>query len=151
MKKLIKENKILFVLSIVILVSLIAIVIGLLSYFYKDDGDKYGNRLDGIENYPVSENAGSEIKALYDSGVESVSVDVKGKIIYVMLDVSNGVSKADAQGYAIKALDVFSDEIKGFYDIQFMITCKTSSEETTMYPMMGSKHSGNNKIVWTNN
>lgn len=151
MKKVIKENKILFVLSIIILVSIVAIAIGLLSYFYKDDGDKYGNRLDGIENYPVSESASSDIKALYESGVESVSVDVKGKIIYVILDVSSGISKGDAQGYAIKALDVFSDEIKGFYDIQFMITCKNSSEETTMYPMMGSKHSGNTQIVWTNN
>lgn len=151
MKKVIKENKILFVLTLIILLSLIAIGFGLISYFYKDDGDKYGNRLDGIENYPVNENAEADIKALYESGVESVSVDIKGKIIYVIIDVSNGVSKADAQGYAIKALDVFSDEVKGFYDIQFMITCKNSSEETTMYPMMGSKHSGNTQVVWTNN
>ena len=48
MKNLIKENKVLFVLSLVIFVSLIAIGIGVISYFYSKDGDKYGNRLEGI-------------------------------------------------------------------------------------------------------
>lgn len=151
MKNLIKENKVLFVLSLVIFVSLIAIGIGVISYFYSKDGDKYGNRLEGIEKYPINENVADEIKSLYESGVESVKVDVKGKIIYIIIDVQDGVSKNDAQGYAIKSLEKFSDEIKGFYDIQFMITCKNAKEETTMYPMMGSKHSGNAQVIWTNN
>ncbi len=151
MKKIIKENKVLFGLAIILLIALVAIVIGLISMFYSDEGDKYGNRLNGIDKYPISENIKDDIKALYESGVESVNVDVKGKIIYVIIDVSNGVSKEDARGFAIKALEKFSDEEKKFYDIQFMITCKTASEETTMYPMMGAKHSENSQIIWTNN
>lgn len=151
MKKVIKENKVLFVLALVLLVSLVAIVIGLLSMFYNDGGDRYGDRLTGIENYKVPENIAEDIKSLYESGVESVSVDVKGKIIYVIFDVSNGISKEDARGFAIRSLEKFSDEIKSFYDMQFIITCKNATEETTMYPMMGAKHSENSQIVWTNN
>lgn len=151
MKKMIKENKVLFVLALIIFISLIAIVIGLLTYFYKSDGDKYGNRLDGVDKYPISKDISSEIKSLYETGVQSVSVDVKGKIIYIIIDVNDGVSKEDARGYAIKSLEKFSDDIKSFYDIQFMITCKSITEPTTMYPMMGSKHSGNSQVIWTNN
>lgn len=151
MKKIIKENKVLFVLAIIIFISLIAIVIGLLTYFYNKDGDKYGNRLDGIEKYSISKTIDEDIKSLYESGVDSVKVDIKGKIIYIIIYVNDGVSKNDARSYAIKALDKFTEEEKKFYDIHFTIDTKNKSEETTMYPMMGSKHAGNNQVVWTNN
>lgn len=151
MKKMIKENKVLFALAIVLLVALVSIVIGLLAMFYSDGGDKYGDRLNGIEEHQVPETITEDIKSLYESGVESVSVDIKGKIIYVILDVSNGIGKEDARGFAIRSLEKFSDDVKGFYDIQFMITCKNASEETTIFPMMGAKHSENSQIIWTNN
>lgn len=151
MKKVIKENKVLFVLALIVIISLILIGVGLVKYFYSSSGDKYGDRLNGIEKHKLSNTLADDIKALYESGVESVSVDTKGKIIYVIMDVSDGVSKVDAQSYAIKALDVFSDDDKSFYDIQFMITCKNASEETTTYPMEGYKNSNNTQVVWTNN
>lgn len=151
MKKVIKENKVLFVLALIVIISLILIGVGLIKYFYSSSGDKYGDRLNGIEEHKLSNTLADDIKALYESGVESVSVDTKGKIIYVIMDVSDGVSKVDAQSYAIKALDVFSDDDKSFYDIQFMITCKNASEETTTYPMEGYKNSNNTQVVWTNN
>ena len=37
MKKVIKENRILFILAVIILVSLVLIGIGLISYFYGND------------------------------------------------------------------------------------------------------------------
>lgn len=151
MKKVIKENKVLFVLALIVIISLILIGVGLVKYFYSSSGDKYGDRLNGIEEHKLSNTLADDIKALYESGVESVSVDTKGKIIYVIMDVSDDVSKVDAQSYAIKALDVFSDDDKSFYDIQFMITCKNASEETTTYPMEGYKNSNNTQVVWTNN
>ena len=151
MKKLIKENKVLFVLALIILVSLICIGVGLITYFYSEDGDKYGNRLEGIDNYPISENISEEIRSLYESGVESLNVDVRGKVIHIVIDVSAGVSKGDAQSIATRALEKFTDEQKSFYDISFLITCKNNTEETTMYPMQGMKNSENSQIVWTNN
>lgn len=151
MKKLIKENKVLFALSIIILISLICIGVGLISYFYSEDGDKYGNRLDGIENYPISDNIDDDIKSLYESGVQTLNVDIRGKVIYIIMDVTAGVSKADAQSMAVRALEKFTDEQKSFYDISFLITCKGITEETTMYPMQGMKNSENSQIVWTNN
>ena len=151
MKKLIKENKVLFVLSIIILISLICIGVGLISYFYSEDGDKYGNRLEGIENYPISETIEQDIRGLYESGIESLKVDLRGKVIYIIMDVSVGISKVDAQSMGVKALEKFTDEQKSFYDISFLITCNGNTEETTIFPMQGMKNSENSQIVWTNN
>lgn len=151
MKKVIKENKVLFILAVIVLVSLILMGVGLIKYFYSTNGDKYGDRLNDIEKHKLKSTLADDIKALYEGGVETVSVDVKGKIVYIIMNVSDGVSKVDSQSYAVKALDVFSDEDKSYYDIQFMITCKNASEETTIYPMEGYKNSSNTQIVWTNN
>ncbi len=151
MKKVIKENKVLFVLALIVIISLVLIGVGLIKYFYSSSGDKYGDRLTGIEKHKLKNSIENDIKAMYESGVEKVSIDVKGKIIYIIMDVSDGVSKVDAQSYAIKSLDAFSDEEKAFYDIQFMITCKNISEETTSFPIEGYKNSNNTQVIWTNN
>ncbi len=148
MKKIIKENKVLFVLSIIILICLVLIAVGLISYFYSEDDDVYGSRLDGIEDYPISESIDNDIKSLYESGVVDVNVDVRGKIIYIIMDVSSGVSTVDAQNMAIKALEKFTDEEKNFYDIQFTMTCNTSEEALSTYPMEGYKRAGNAQIMW---
>lgn len=151
MKKVIKENKVLFALALVIFISLIVIVIGLITYFYSTDGDKYGSRLKDIEKYPISKKIDEEIMALYDTLVLDVKVNIHGKIIYIIMDVCDGASKQDARAFAEKALTKFSDEEKSYYDIQFMITCKNASEETTVYPQEGLKSSKNSYIIWTNN
>jgi len=150
-KKLIKENKVLFVLAIVIIIALVAMVIGLLSYFYGNEETPYGDRLDGIDKFPISKKIDKEIKSLYETGVESVEVDIRGKIIYIILDVSNGISKADARSMAVKALDKFNDEEKDFYDIQFLVTCETAAEKTSIYPMQGLKRAKIATVSWTNN
>lgn len=151
MKKVIKENKVLFALALVIFISLIVIAIGLITYFYSTDGDKYGSRLKDIEKYPISKKIDEEIMSLYETGVLDVKVNIHGKIIYIIMDVTNGASKWYARSLAEKALEKFSDEEKGYYDIQFMITCKNASEETTDYPQEGLKSSKSSIIVWTNN
>lgn len=151
MKKTLKNNIVLLVLGLIVIVSLAVMVIGVFKYFYSSDGDKYGDRLNGIEEHKLNETLESDIKDLYESGVESVKTDVKGKIVYVIMDVSDGVSKTEAQNYAVEALDVFTEDEKSYYDIQFMITCKNISEESSSFPMEGYKNSSNTQIVWTNN
>ncbi len=152
MKKVIQENKVLFVLAVILLISFVLIVVGLVSYFYGGDTDPYGNRLDGIEDYPISKNIDKDIMAMYeDGGVLSVDVDVKGKIVYVIMDVKATTDKVTARSYATKALTKFSDEEKNFYDIHFTITCDTNTEENKIYPMMGSKSAKRSNISWTNN
>ncbi len=154
MKKVIKENRILFILAVIILVSLVLIGIGLISYFYGNDSSSYGDRLKDKDKYPISESISTDIEGLFTKGVKSTIVDIKGKIIYITMDVESGTSKIDAEGYAVKALEKFKEEELNYYDLQFLITCKdeeVSDGESKIFPIMGAKKARNSQIIWTNN
>lgn len=148
MKRILKENKILFVLAIIIIIAIGVMAYGLVRYFYGNDKESYGDRLSGIENYEISETIEEDIKSLYESGVDKVSVNIQGKIIYITLNVENGVNKMDAQNYAATALTKFSEEELNFYDVQFFITCKEEENEEKTYPIEGYKNSSSPSIVW---
>lgn len=154
MKKLIKENKILLCLTLVIIVSLVLICVGLISYFYGNNKDAYGDRLKDKEKYPISETIDEDIKSLYKDEVTKVNVDIKGKIIYVLMDVKDGVSVIDSQGYAVKALEKFNAEELTYYDIQFLITCENETvpkDEKSVYPIAGAKKATASQIIWAKN
>lgn len=153
MKRKLKQNRVLLALAVIIIISLILMAIGLVSYFYGNNDDKYGDRLKDKDKYPISENISEEIKSLYEKNVNDVKVDVRGKIIYIILNVDKDTSSIDAQSYAENALEKFTEEELKYYDIQFMITCKDEEKEEDMelvYPLEGYKNSNSMVIVWTN-
>ena len=153
MKRKLKQNRVLLALAVIIIISLVLIGVGLFSYFYGNNKDKYGDRLKDKDKYPISENISNDIKNIYDKGVNEVKVDVRGKIIYIILNVDKDTSVTNAQSYAESALEKFSDEELNYYDVQFMITCKDEiKEEDTelVYPLEGYKNSNSKIIVWTN-
>ena len=61
MKKLWKNNRVVFVLVIILIICFIAICSVALTFFYSKDTNEYGNRLDGIEKHQIS----SEFKSSY--------------------------------------------------------------------------------------
>lgn len=153
MKRVFSENKVLLVLAIIILISFVVIGVSLVMYFYSGNGkDSYGDRLEGIEEVQIDDNVGDLVKELYkeDKAFNDVVVNVKGKIIYINIDLKENLSLVDTQSLAIKSLEVFSEEEKAFYDIQIIITAKTVEEESDIYPLMGYKNSKNSQVVWTN-
>ncbi len=153
MKRVFSENKVLLVLAIIILISFVVIGVSLVMYFYSGNGkDSYGDRLEGIEEVQIDDNVGDLVKELYkeDKAFNDVIVNVKGKIIYINIDLKENLSLVDTQSLAIKSLEVFSEEEKAFYDIQIIITAKTVEEESDIYPLMGYKNSKNSQVVWTN-
>ena len=85
MKRVIKENKVLFVLSIIVIIALIIMAFGLLKYFYGTDTDKYGDRLKGIEEVTITEEHKDEVvKSIEeDEKVTKADLFVTGKIIYI--------------------------------------------------------------------
>ena len=153
MKRILSENKVLLVLAIIIIVSLIVIGVSMVMYFYTGNGkDEYGDRLQGIENVEISNDIDKKVAELYTdiAAFNEVVVNVKGKIIYINIDIKENLSLVDAQSLAIKSLEAFSEEEKSFYDIQIIITAKTIEEESDIYPLMGYKNAKNSQVVWTN-
>lgn len=153
MKRILSENKVLLVLAIIIIVSLIVIGVSMVMYFYTGNGkDEYGDRLQGIENVEILNDIDKKVAELYTdiAAFNEVVVNVKGKIIYINIDIKENLSLVDAQSLAIKSLEAFSEEEKSFYDIQIIITAKTTEEESDIYPLMGYKNAKNSQVVWTN-
>ena len=162
-RKLFKSKKFVmfFALSIVLLICLIIIM----RIFFPGHGSNYGNRLDGINKISFTEKDQNKITDFIkkDDKVSEAKLNIHGKIINIIFNVNKDVSKDDAKAIAGASLEKISDKVKGFYDIEFMVTKKdeegqeveiqkddgtTSKEIRKEFPIMGYKNSKNSNIVW---
>lgn len=145
-----QDNMVLWVLLGILLVCFIVIGFLFYKYFYAGTSStKYGDRLDGIENHVLNKNLESDVNSLYKDipSVNKATIDVKGKIIYIVVDFKESIKVISAQDIAMKALSKISDEDLKFYEIQFILTY-SGSEDNENYPVFGSKNANSLKVVW---
>lgn len=162
-KKLLKNKKamIFLVLFLILLVCLFL----LKGVFFPGVGSNYGHRLDGIKDIKFTDkNKDSIISSIKkDEKVSTAKMNIHGKIVNIIFNVNKDVSIEDAHAIAQASLEKFSKKVKGFYDIQFIITKTeedgeevqitnddgtTSTEIKKQFPIMGYKNSGSDNIVW---
>ena len=113
--------------------------------------DEYGSRLKNIEKYKIEENKINELKDTIskNDGVVSVNYLLTGRLIDITIVVKDDVERDISKGYAGKVLDYFTEEQKGYYDIQVLI--KSENDGSEKYPVMGYKHKSSLTFVWSNN
>ena len=157
-----KKIKIGYVLAFAAL--FIILIIGI-KLMLPNSKSKYGNRLEGIEKISFDNSAKSKIVKKINSNdkANGAKVEVQGRIINIIFNVKKDVSKDDAKAIASDSLGQIKDNVKKYYDIQYMITKKdeegTKKKETnedgkevevtvTVFPIMGYKNSKSDKIVW---
>ena len=148
--KKIRNNKVLLVLLGILLVCIIAIGILFYKFFYAGaGGTKYGNRLNGIENYPLSSNLQDEIKSLYsdNSKVGTIKVNTEGRVIYIDIDFKETLKVSEAESLAEKALEKIGENNLTYYDVHFILTY-SGEEENENFPLFGAKSSNSLKVVW---
>ena len=153
LKKIWQENSVLFVLLFILIACLIAISVVVVTYFVGDSSSKYGDRLEGIEDYPFDEDMQNEIisKIKENEIVEDVTMRVSGKSTYVMITFVPETTLVEGQSIALSSLDYFSEETLSFYDLEYMIEAE-ATEETEGFQLIGAKNvSGTGGIVWNNN
>ena len=156
MKKAIKvweENKVLFVLAIILIICLIIFIIVSLTYFYGSSKSVYGTRLDITKSTPLKDTVLNNIKIDLESNskVNSVNTIKKGKIVYVNIDYVDDVTMDEAKEIANSVVDNFSEEELNVYDIQIIISSKNTVDESKSYTLMGSRNAnGSGSIVWNN-
>lgn len=156
-KRKLKKIKLGYVLAFLAILIVIIIAIKLV---LPSGSSKYGNRLDGIKMITFGKTEEKKIvnKVKESDKVTEAKIDVQGKIINVIFNVKKDTSKDDAKKIASDSLSAVSDKVKGFYDIQYMITKEdeepTKEEkdgktiEKTEFPIMGYKNSKKDNIVW---
>jgi len=150
LKSFYKTNRVYSILMLISIICIIAILVGVLVYFFgQTSKDVYGNRLDGIDKVKISESKKNDIVNSIKSNekVKSAEVDVRGRLIYVIITVSEG-THVEVEAIAQSSFDSLDEKIKSFYDIQYIVDSQTESEEN--FPIMGYVKSGNSIIRWTN-
>lgn len=152
-KKFCKEHRIFIILMAVVVACLILIATVLIQCFYVGNGsDKYGNRLEGIENYTISESRQKDFEnnIANNEKVKSVDIMITGKIIYITMQIEPNVALVEAESIAQKSLEEFSEEEQSFYD--FNITLKqNSSDKSDGLIISGAKNKNGKGLVWNNN
>ena len=153
LKKIWQENSVLFVLLFILIACLIAISVVVITYFVGDSSSKYGDRLDGIEDYPFDEDMQKTIISQIEENeiVEDVTMRVSGKTIYITITFVPETTLVEGQSIALASIDHFSEETLSFYDLEFMIQAEATNE-TEGFQLIGAKNvSGTGGIVWNNN
>ena len=143
----IKKNKILVSLLAIAIIFFVAILIIIFSNL-SIGNNEYGNRLDNIEKYPISNEVIDEIKTDISSyeKVTSVSYNLEGKLANFILTVDDSLEEETSKNYANKILENLSDDIKNYYDIQILVD--SDNEESEVYPIIGYKHKTTDVFVW---
>ena len=151
LKSFYKNNRVYSILMIISIICIVAILVGVVLYFLgQTSKDKYGNRLEGIESVQIKDDKITDIekKITENELVKSTEVVIKGKLIYVTITLKNG-THADSESIAQSSLELFSEEEKAFYDIQYIVDNEDETTEEN-FPIMGYIKAGNSVIKWTN-
>lgn len=145
-----QDNTMLFILMGILVVCFVVIGILFYKYFYGGvSSTKYGNRLDGISEYKLSDSLEDDVNSLYEEevSVNKASVAVKGKIIYITLDFKQSIKTDKAKTLAVRALDKIGKENLTYYEVQFILTY-SGKDENKNFPIFGSKNANSLKVVW---
>lgn len=143
----IKKNKILVTLLLIAVIMFSTILIIIFSNL-SSGNDEYGNRLDGIENYPIADDTVNNIKNEISSldKVNSISYNLEGRLINFTIKVDDDLVVSEAKNYSEKIIEHFSENIKSYYDIQILID--SANDESENYPIIGYKHKTSDSLVW---
>ena len=145
----IKKHKIALIVVGVCILLIILLFFAIKNTFFANiSSSKYGNRLDGIENYPIEDSLVTDIKngLTENEIINSVSYDLEGRIINFIVQVKAETEISTAKESVLKILEYFNDDYKSFYDIQVFLTCEDG--ENTLYPTIGYKHKTSSEFKW---
>ena len=153
MKQFYKENRVFSILMIVVAVCLLLIIGITLKYFiFGSSSSPYGDRLKDEKNYKISDDLKTEVKSTLESdeSIKKASVRVSVRTIYISMEFNTGVSLEEAKGKAVTALEKFSEDELGYYDVEFILT-EESADNSEGFTIMGAKNVNGSNIVWNNN
>ena len=149
MKKFISEHKKQCLIGGIIFLAIFFIIIIWLFIVPLFSNNKYGDRLDGIEDHKISSSTIDDIENTLKGNEQVSNVDYhnEGRILNFIITVSNDMSTDNAKKLGDTILDKISDDDKKYYDIQILID---TEEENDNYPIAGYKHRTEDNFVYGN-
>lgn len=149
MKKFIKNHKKQCIIGgIIFLVIFFAIIIWLfiIPIF---SNNKYGDRLDGIEDHEISSETIDTIEeALLDNEqILDFSYNNEGRCLRFIITVDSEMSTDDAKALGDVILENIDEDDQSYYDIEFYVD---TEEDNDNYPIAGYKHKTSDTFVFGN-
>ena len=148
MKKFIKNNK-LTVITFIICVIFVIIVFAVKLTFFPDEAKAiYGDRLEGIEEVEITSKEQDNIisKLEEKAEVKKAEVDIKGRILNVIITVNDDVELDAAKALTGTITDTLEEEQTSYYDIQVFVK---KDNDDARYPIIGYKHQDKDTFSWS--
>lgn len=145
--KWIKRNMGLCIVLFLTLILLAFISVIFVKLLKENSENKYGNRLEGINDVKISSETYDSIKTeVMDSGlVTEVSTRLQGKIVYTTIIFKGDTSAGKAKEIANNTLDNYTEDERLFYDFSYFL--KWEGEESDKV-IAGNKHHDLDSIAW---
>ena len=145
------KKRTMWVIGSIVAVLFIAVIAICISILFTPTGESvYGNRLEGIENYPISNEKIDEIKKilLENKYCKEVNYQLTGRIMKFFITVEAETGSVNAQRLGDKIVDNLSETELGYYDLAIYIS---STGDDSQYPMLGAKSKNDAAIAWVVN
>jgi len=150
-KKLWNDNRVMFVLGIVVILCVIIMMFVMIKYFFGTSSSNYGDRLESISSVPFDADAKELIQNSFNSEhTLDVSVDVRGKVVYIIAKFNPSVSLDDAKKEAVDVYNKIDEKYRSLYDFNVTLL-QDVTEINTGYCLMGAKNVSGEYFVWSNN
>ena len=143
-----KHKGLIICLVILLILGIIAFVVAKKLLYPDSSKNKYGDRLNGIENYPISDNTINEMKNsfLKNEFVTNFNYNLTGRIIKITITVKSDTKVDKAQELSSIITTSLPEDYQEFYDISYTIIC---DGENDLYPVIGAKHKTSKVFSWT--
>ena len=165
MKKLLKllkknwrENRVLFVLTVILIICLIMITVVGVKYFFGSSKDKYGDRLEKSKKVGFSDKRANELakKIAEDEQIEKCNVKLMGNTVYIDIKYVPGISLDDAKAKAEATLGEISEKEASVYDISYTlyqdkVEPTEGNEGSPGFTIMGARNVKGTGLKWNNN
>lgn len=149
----IKKHKKEFILLTIVVLIILFCGIAFAIMWFSGNGDRYGDRLDGIEKVELKDSHLNDVvKTIKDDKdyVTKVSYHVEGKLVSFLVTVKDDTNADTAKevGNIVKE-ELTKDEL-AYYDVQLFLLDSNTNKEAR-YPLIGYKHKTSDVFTWSNN
>ena len=146
------RNRVLIVLVIIVLTCFCIMGVVMVKYFFGGNTSSYGDRLDDIKDMPFKEeDQQTLINTIKENDIVSdVSINVKGKIIYIRILFNEKASLDTAKAVAVKSVESISADYQSKYDLEYTLV-QESTEAVAGFTIMGAKNINRTVLIWNNN
>lgn len=139
MKKL--DKKKIGIISIIFII-IVLLVLVFISLF----GTNTSNRLDGVENYKLTNKEIKNAKNIFKDYNADVDIYINNMTIKIFIELEEDEEIKDIKEKCDEALKEINKENLEIYDVEVIV--KSKEKDSTEYPIIGHKHNSSESFVW---